>query len=1009
MGVVCDDDDPCTSDRCEPATGQCSQSPLPDGATCDDRLYCTAKDACAAGACLGTPTACPGDGTPCSTGVCNEDADRCDATAKADGDSCDDGDPCTVDGQCSTGQCLPGSAIPCEGGASGSCEVVVCDPLLGCVAKTASDGAACDDGLYCTTEDTCTAGTCSGEARDCSGIDETCRVGTCSEAIGQCVLEAQTGEPCDDGVPCTELDACDAGTCAGSFRDCSPLDSTCTAGSCQEGTGLCIGTPIAEGEACEDGKACSLTSTCKTGVCSAQTIVDCSSLDGPCRFGVCLEAGGTCAFESVTDGVSCDDGDACSTDTACSDGSCLGVTKPCQGDTPPCNTATCDSQTGECGFAPDPSSNGEPCDDGLFCTVNDSCLGGTCVPSLRDCSGAAGECEVASCDESQGCVAAGAPDDAPCSDGLACTVADQCQAGACVPGAPATCATFDGPCATGQCDESAGGCVSIAAPNEAPCNDGKNCTATDACMNGECVGVNVDCAGLTTDCAVGKCSEASGLCVGASVPDGSFCSDFVACTQGDQCAAGLCQPGVPVDCPCEDPATSSEFLGGCFELATAPDLDPIPGFTIEFWIQTTSVASARLIDNRISTAAGEADWSILYEAPGGKGQLRFQYGNTSVTDSLIGMSGVVLNDGAWHHVALVRDGQDLRWWVDGDGLPVGSATNILPLTNAAPLTVGCSRFGGESFIGRLDELVIYSYPRFRIAFEPPGRHDVTSGVVALMRFDDAAGLGLETVSGAVAPSSGALQSSVETAPLSDTCCGDGFVEEGEACDPPGISNCLTACEPATPLKRSALFDGGGGCIQLSGTNLLNVVANITVEFWVRTTGSNVILIDKRVTGGADPLGWVISLDSIGRPVFTTGVSAASAGAVAGAASVNDGNWHHLAVIYFAGSKLKWFTDGVPSDTQTVDGMEPLGNNAGMRIGCGVDGNPFSGRIDGLRVSRSLRYASAFTPSKSPIPDQNTELLYGFDLPIVSGRVRDLSAGNHVGSSNAGVSLDPSVP
>lgn len=49
---------------CDPATGQCSNPPRPDGAACDDGNVCTANDACTAGACAGTPIANCGSGPP---------------------------------------------------------------------------------------------------------------------------------------------------------------------------------------------------------------------------------------------------------------------------------------------------------------------------------------------------------------------------------------------------------------------------------------------------------------------------------------------------------------------------------------------------------------------------------------------------------------------------------------------------------------------------------------------------------------------------------------------------------------------------------------------------------------------------------------------------------------------------------------------------------------------------------------------------------------------------------
>ncbi len=72
----CDDENPCTIDRCDPAAG-CIREPAPSGA-CDDGDACTDGDVCAAGACRGVartcadPDACqlPATCNP-ATGVCD--------------------------------------------------------------------------------------------------------------------------------------------------------------------------------------------------------------------------------------------------------------------------------------------------------------------------------------------------------------------------------------------------------------------------------------------------------------------------------------------------------------------------------------------------------------------------------------------------------------------------------------------------------------------------------------------------------------------------------------------------------------------------------------------------------------------------------------------------------------------------------------------------------------------------------------------------------------------------
>ena len=78
--------------------------------------------------------------------------------------------------------------------------------------RNKEDGTTCDDGLYCTVPDTCTAGICGGPARDCSSLDDKCQEGVCNEDLNSCVpdyTDFPLSTPCEaDDNKCT-IDHCD--------------------------------------------------------------------------------------------------------------------------------------------------------------------------------------------------------------------------------------------------------------------------------------------------------------------------------------------------------------------------------------------------------------------------------------------------------------------------------------------------------------------------------------------------------------------------------------------------------------------------------------------------------------------------------------------------------------------------------------------------------------------------------------------------------------------------------
>jgi hypothetical protein len=120
----------------------------------------------------------------------------------------------------------------------------------------AGDGD-CDDGSPCDGTETCRDGFCVHSAGpDCSALDDGCVVGACDDATGGCVAVPRTdGAACDDGAWCTEDDACEAGACAGAARDCGDREGWVA--SCDEQADACVFEPgdAGGGEAATGGCA----------------------------------------------------------------------------------------------------------------------------------------------------------------------------------------------------------------------------------------------------------------------------------------------------------------------------------------------------------------------------------------------------------------------------------------------------------------------------------------------------------------------------------------------------------------------------------------------------------------------------------------------------------------------------------------------------------------------------------------------------------------------------------
>lgn len=249
-------DDTCNEGIC--VNGSCLQQGK-DFASCDDGDPCTENDACQGGVCLGgTPKFCDA-ADPCHVGVCNPATGGCDFVAGNEGAQCDDQNPCTYTGFCSSGVCLLGTPVDCTLFDS-QCTVGVCDQVTGCYAAATNENGGCDDNQYCTINDKCVAGDCVGAANTCTAPGDVCMIGSCDEGLDQCVaVPGNDGAACDDGNLCTGNETCLNGLCQG-------------------------GQPANNGVACDDANGCTSGTTCANGTCTgaASTITQCINNDSCC-------------------------------------------------------------------------------------------------------------------------------------------------------------------------------------------------------------------------------------------------------------------------------------------------------------------------------------------------------------------------------------------------------------------------------------------------------------------------------------------------------------------------------------------------------------------------------------------------------------------------------------------------------------------------------------------------------------------------------------------------------
>ena len=547
-------------------------------------------------------------GDICSGLGCSPQTDAGDQVANAnpcadssDNDPCDDGDPCTVEDHCLQGACVAGF------------EICACRNKADCASQ--EDGDSCNGTLYCdrqTLPYTCRVNPAT--VVHCpAGAETPCQTSGCAKHTGKCEVVIHEDMACDDGLPCTVGDVCDA------------------AGACEPGTNLCVCqkqadcTALGQDDACLGTYYCDLSAmpwTCKVNPASVVTCA--TGSDSQCVKNKCKD--GTCAKAPLPDNAPCDDGDTCTENDRCLSGACAGGldTCPCGTDADcagkedgnQCNgTLYCSLLTGKCTLNPatlvtcqtvtdthcsatacvpetgkcvaSPVNEGDKCDDGDGCTSSDTCTEGQCKGGTNTCV----------CTQDKDCAA---QDDGDlCNGTMYCDKSGDTPSCKINPTTIISCPTVDDTvCSQNKCDPKKGGCAMIPRPDGTVCDaDGNQCTPGDACIGGKCeAGQNV-CECMTDDackskddgdlcngtlycnkllaqpkcvlnaasvvkcatvddtaCVQNVCHPKVGKCAMVSAVDGKPCDDGGACTTADSCVGGSCK-GKPKTCDDGDACT----------------------------------------------------------------------------------------------------------------------------------------------------------------------------------------------------------------------------------------------------------------------------------------------------------------------------------------------------------------------------------------------------------------------------------------------------------------------
>ena len=491
----CDDDDPATRDILTGSAANCNV----DCVHVPIRLCADGDGYCPDGCTWATDRDCDAE---CGNGLI-EDQETCDPPASCS--NCDDGNPCTED-------VMSGDPSACDV----TCEHI---PITACVDGDGCCGEQCD-----ASEDADCSATC-GDRQVQAGNGETCdgppdcnaiscdQAGMCEESTGR------TGHPQHCNIDCGYADitacidsdgCCPSGCTADTDSDC---DASCGNGIVEPGE-YCDPPELCEVSCLDDGDVCTSTeymgdpATCD-GRCEYPAITACGPAEGCCPPG-CNETNdpdcdpvcgnGVVETGEICDGncPSCDDSDACTTD------SMMGSPSTCNVICQHTDVTTCGPTEGCCPSMPDQCNAlndtdcapvcgnglqepGETCDGDCptSCSDSDVCTADVLSGSPSTCDVQCSFTTITTCGDAEGCCPSNcnANNDPDCSPVCGNGVVESGET--CDGNCPTSCTDGDA-CTTDTLTGSAGDCtaecvfdtITTCGPTDGCCPSGVACDAT---------------------------------------------------------------------------------------------------------------------------------------------------------------------------------------------------------------------------------------------------------------------------------------------------------------------------------------------------------------------------------------------------------------------------------------------------------------------------------------------------------------------------------------------------
>ena len=355
-------------------------------------------------------------------------------------------------------------------------------------------------------------------------------------------------------------------------------------------------------------------------------------------------------------------------------------------------------------------------------------------------------------------------------------------------------------------------------------------------------------------------------------------------------------------------------------------------FTMDYWIEFDSLP----VDGIVFLFSQRYDYNVdsnfycYYQTSSGYDRVVCSFINATQTLTYDWVPSL----DTWYHMALVRHGDELALYMDGQKVATKDLAGLSLLNSAQELYIGAGSGAGNPVLymdGSFDEFRISSGARWTSAFTPETEaYESDIDTKYLLHFDG---------------------------DVSDS--GHNFTWNGDG----DIS--------ATTYRfdGSYIFDGSGDYLSIPVSSDFDFSTDdFTIDAWIRrnVAGVSHTIVSTR-NGASSYAGFGLSISSDKLRVIGD-INSASPWDVdaIGTTSIGAGSWHHVALVRSSGT-LKGYLDGNEEFSTAFSGRFYFDSSPLIVGAVGSDGGyPMNGYIDELRISKGIaRWTSDFTPDTTP--------------------------------------------